>query len=203
MTKIKICGLTRTEDAVCMNALRPDYVGFIFAPNRSRTVSHEQAARIRETLDHKIPAVGVFVNASIDEIIALENAGIIQYVQLHGAEDDRYLAALRKRCRLPVIQAFRVESLDDIRRAERSPADEILLDNGAGGTGERFDWSLLRGVRRAFFLAGGLTPENAAEAIAACGPAVLDVSSGVETNGKKDYEKCGRFVRAVRGARTE
>ena len=108
------------------------------------------------------------------------------------------MPAERWRRDLCIVKAFRVEGADDIRRAEASAADEILLDHGAGGTGERFDWTLLQYCRRRFFLAGGLTPDNVDDAIRVAQPYAVDVSSSLETDGRKDPEKIRRFVAAVR-----
>lgn len=193
MTKLKICGLMSALDAAYANAVQPDFAGMILSPGFRRTVAPGTAQAIRETLDPAIPAVGVFVNAAAEEIAAYASCGIIQYVQLHGTEDAAYLRALRQICRLPVIQAFRIRTEADVRRAEQSGADFILLDSGTG-SGKPFDWSLLCNVRRQFLLAGGITPENAGAVIAAYHPLGLDVSSGVETDGRKDPEKMEKIA---------
>lgn len=197
--KVKLCGLQRPEDIEAANEARPDCVGFVFAPGSRRAVTPETAKALREQLAPGIRPVGVFVNQPLELVARLLSQGIIDCAQLHGREDERYLTALREKTRgRPVIQAFRVETAEDVARAVASRADRILLDNGAGGTGERFDWSLLEGIRRPFFLAGGLTPENVAEALNRLRPYGVDTSSGVETEGRKDREKMLRFVRAVR-----
>ena len=200
MTKVKFCGLSRPEDVSFANDLRPDYVGFVFAPASRRYVPPETAARLRALLSPGILAVGVFVDAPPEQVLALLESGVIDLAQLHGQEDENYVAALKSRTDKPIIQAFRVESRADAEKAARSKADFILLDNGAGGTGQSFDWSLLDGLDRPYFLAGGLTPENAEAAAARCRPYAVDASSGLETNGHKDYEKMKRFLAAVRPA---
>jgi len=197
VTRIKICGLSRPQDIEYANQLAPDYIGFVFAESRRR-VTPEQAARLREGLREGIVPVGVFVNAPPEAVAGLLEDGTIDMAQLHGAEDEAYLARLRRLTEKPVIKAFSVRSSADLARALAASADYILLDNGAGGTGESFDWSLLRGFPRPFFLAGGLTPETAREAIDAANPFAVDVSSGVETGGVKDFEKMRRFAAAVR-----
>jgi phosphoribosylanthranilate isomerase len=202
MTRVKICGLRRECDIAYANRLLPDYIGFIFAKKSRRYLTPETAAQLKARLDGRIKAVGVFVDAPAAEIAALAQAGTIDLVQLHGHEDAAYIRALRESVSLPLIQAFRVDTPDDLRRAEASAADYILLDNGAGGTGERFDWSLLQEMRRPFFLAGGLDADNAAEAIAQTHPFAVDVSSGVETDGVKDFEKMKAFVQAVQRSKT-
>ncbi len=123
---------------------------------------------------------------------------VIDMAQLHGTEDEHYLTSLRRWTRRPIIQAFRVAAERDVRAAERSGADYILLDSG-GGTGRAFDWDLLRNIRRPYFLAGGLTVSNVSEAVRRLRPYAVDVSSGIETEGRKDREKMTEFVQAVRG----
>ena len=194
--KIKICGLTREEDIRIVNDVRPDYVGFVFAGNK-RKVDEAQAARLRQLLDENIPAVGVFVDAPIEQIYRLVKAKTVQLVQLHGNEDEDYITALNESCNIPVIKAFSVQTKADIEKARESSVSWVLLDNGKGGTGERFPWELIPSLKRPFFLAGGLSPENVREA-ATYRPYALDVSSGVETNGKKDKDKIKRFVTYVR-----
>ncbi len=198
MTKIKICGLRRLEDMAFANELLPDYIGFVFAKASRRYVSPEQAAVLRRALLPGITAVGVFVNEPVDQILSLLESGVIDAVQLHGQETAEDVRALKRQTDKPVIQAFRIAAAADAARATESPADMILLDNGAGGTGEAFDWSLIGQVGRPFFLAGGLSAENAGEAIARCRPAAVDTSSGVETDGVKNFKKMKAFVEAVR-----
>lgn len=196
MVKIKLCGLTRRCDIDWANELLPDYVGFVFAGSRRR-VTDEQAAQLRNILREDIPAVGVFVDEPIDHAAALVRQGVIQLVQLHGAEDEGYIRELRRAVSVPVIQAFSVRSSEDIQAAGRSSADFVLLDHGAGGTGRTFDWSLAAALDRPYFLAGGLHPGNAAAA-AELRPYAVDVSSGIETAGVKDRQKMIEFVRRIR-----
>lgn len=202
-TKIKICGLTRAQDIQAANALQLDYIGFVFAPKSKRFVPPEQAKQLRRQLAPGIRAVGVFVNAPPEQIAALLVDGTINIAQLHGQEDAAYIARLRSLTRAPIWQAFCIENTEDISRANASPADLVLLDHGAGGTGERFDWTLLHGMARPFVLAGGLTPQNAVEAIAKARPYAVDASSGCETNGVKDPAKMLAFVNAVRNTITD
>lgn len=200
MTKIKLCGLSRPCDIEWANALRPDFIGFIFAKKSRRCVSPEAAGTLRKALHPGIRAVGVFVREEPEAVAALLNAGVIDIAQLHGGEDDTYVKALRRMTDKPLIQAFRIDGREDLERARRSLADHILLDSGAGGTGTAFDWMLLRDFDRPYFLAGGLGPENVARAIEALHPFAVDVSSGIETEGKKDHIKMEAFVGAVRAA---
>ncbi len=200
MTRIKLCGLSRRCDIEAANALLPDYIGFVFAKKSRRYVAPETAKALREKLNPAIRAVGVFVREAPEFVAGLLNDGVIDLAQLHGGEDEAYIARLRALTDRPIIQAFRIEAPADLDRARASKADTILLDNGAGGTGSAFDWSLLRGFDRPYFLAGGLGPGNVAEAIAALRPFAVDVSSGIETDGCKDIEKMKAFVAAARAA---
>ena len=201
MTKIKLCGLSRPRDILAANQLRPEYIGFVFAPKSSRYISSEQARELKALLSSQIRTVGVFVNEGIDRVEELLNSGVIDLAQLHGSEDADYIRQLRTRTGKPVIQAFRITSEEDVKWAEHSIADHILLDAGAG-TGTVFDWSMLRQIRRPYFLAGGLGPENVKGAVERLHPYAVDVSSGIETDGSKDPEKMAAFVTAVRkGAR--
>lgn len=197
MTKIKLCGLSRPEDIETANRLRPDYVGFVFARKSRRFVSPEQAARLKAILDPEIQAVGVFVNESPEIVAELLEQRVIDIAQLHGSEDKAYLRRMRELTKRPLIQAFRMAEAEKLLEAETSLADEILLDAGAGD-GMTFDWTLLKKANRRYFLAGGLSPENVKEAIRRVHPYALDVSSGIETDGKKDPIKMAAFVTAVR-----
>lgn len=197
MTSIKLCGLKRSEDIQAVNALLPDYIGFVFAQKSSRCVTPERAAELKGLLDPSIRAVGVFVDEKPEEVARLLNAGVIDLAQLHGHEDESYITQLRGLTDRPLIQAFRIRSRADVDCALRSSADHLLLDAGAG-TGTTFDWSLLGDLPRPYFLAGGLHPGNVGEAVARLHPYGVDVSSGIETNGHKDAEKMANFVLNVR-----
>ena len=200
MTKIKLCGLSRIQDIEAANMLLPDYIGFVFAKKSRRSVSPELATRLKAALLPGIQAVGVFVNEPVGDIVRLLKSGVIDAAQLHGTESREYVQELKRRTDKPIIQAYRIASLADVVLAEASPADYILLDNGAGGTGEAFDWSLIANVKRPFFLAGGLAAENVQEAIRQNAPFAVDASSGLETDGVKDAAKMKAFVEAVRAA---
>lgn len=200
MTKIKLCGLRREADIAAANELSPDYAGFVLAPGSRRAVPPAQAAVLRAMLRPDIPAVGVFVDAPLVEVKRLLEDGTLDLAQLHGSEDADYVRALQNETGRQVIQAFRIRTEEDAARAAESPADYILLDAGAGD-GRTFSWELVSEIRRPYFLAGGLTPENAPLAVKQLHPYALDVSSGIETDGWKDPEKMRAFVRAVR--RTE
>jgi phosphoribosylanthranilate isomerase len=203
MTKIKLCGLYRPEDITAVNNARPDYCGFIINfPKSHRHVTPEQVRALRADLDPAVTPVGVFVNQPVETVAALQNDGTITVAQLHGQEDESYIAALRAATGgKPVWKAFKIRSEADLAAANASSADMVILDNGYG-TGQTFDWSLAGGITRPFFLAGGLTPENIPAAIAQLDPTGLDLSSGVETDKKKDPEKMLAAVRAARASHT-
>lgn len=196
-TKIKICGLTRLEDVEAVNEAKPDYAGFVFAKSRRR-ITKEHAVTLRRYLDPEILTVGVFVNELPAIVAGYLEEGIIDLAQLHGNEDEVYIHNLRLQTGQPLIQAFSVSSEEDVEKAKKSSADYILLDHGKGGTGTAFDWSLLQNMDRPYFLAGGLGVENVEDAVRKLHPYAVDVSSKVETEGKKDREKIIEFVRRIR-----
>ena len=213
MQKIKLCGMMKPCDIEYANRGKPDFVGFIFA-NTRRKISAAQAKQFREALDAEIPAVGVFVNEDISVITSLVQNGCIDLIQLHGEEDADYIRRLREVCDVPVIKAVKVQTVEQIRQAAALPVDYLLLDTYRkgvlGGTGEAFDWELLREAKAAagdtaegelfgkpYFLAGGLHAGNLREA-AALGSYGLDVSSGIETDGSKDFTKMVEVMELVR-----
>ena len=213
MQKIKLCGMMKPCDIEYANRIKPDFVGFIFA-NTRRKISAAQAKQFREALDAEIPAVGVFVNEDISVIASLVQDGCIDMIQLHGEEDADYIRRLREICDVPVIKAVKVQTVEQIRQAAALPVDYLLLDTYRkgvlGGTGEAFEWELLREAKAAagdaaegelfgkpYFLAGGLHAGNLREA-AALGSYGLDVSSGIETDGSKDFTKMVEVMELVR-----
>jgi phosphoribosylanthranilate isomerase len=201
MSKIKICGLSRPQDIDYVNQAQPDFCGFIVnVPKSRRNVSPDTLRQLRKNLRPEVLPVGVFVNEDPDTIVSLVADGTLSLVQLHGQEDEGYIAALRARISVPIIKAFRVDTQQDVETAQQSSADYILLDNGSGGTGQVFDWSLLQSAARPYILAGGLGPNNLAAVIAQLHPFAVDLSSGVETEGFKDREKILAAVQAVRSA---
>lgn len=198
MTGIKICGLSRMQDIDYANLAKPDYIGFIINfPKSHRNVDPSRAAELREKLDHGIRAAGVFVDQPLGEVADAAARIGLDVIQLHGHEDDRYIEEIRSLTGLPVWKAFKVRGEEDLRAAERSCADEVLLDNGYG-TGESFDWTAVTDFARPFILAGGLTPENIPEAVHLLSPELVDISSGVETDRRKDCSKMIAAVNAVR-----
>lgn len=213
MQKIKLCGMMKPCDIEYANRVKPDLVGFIFA-NTRRKISAAQAKQFREALDAEIPAVGVFVNEDISVIASLVQDGCIDMIQLHGEEDVDYIRRLREICDVPVIKAIKVQTVEQIRQAAALPVDYLLLDTYRkgvlGGTGEAFDWELLREAKAAagdtaegelfgkpYFLAGGLHAGNLREA-AALGSYGLDISSGIETDGSKNFIKMVEVMKLLR-----
>lgn len=225
MTGVKLCGMMRMEDIIAVNALKPDYIGFVFAKKSKRYITPEDALRFKELLDPTITAVGVFVDEDIREVVRLLEENVIDAVQLHGHEDESYILQLRQEMmaviarrgrdkvsagslvgrestsfpetRHGIIKAFVVRNMQDLQNAGNSGADHILLDAGYGN-GECFDWELLHEFSRPYFLAGGLHLDNIQTAVEKLHPYAVDVSSGIETGGVKDAVKMQRFVEAVR-----
>ena len=207
-TKIKICGLSREEDVRYVNEAQPDYCGFVIEVSKSRrSVTEQQLRQLRRGLQEGIAPVGVFVNADPRLVAKLLEEEIIDMAQLHGQEDEAYISRLRKMTGRPLIQAFSIAEERDLDRAFFSSADWILLDHGRGGTGQRFDWEILEQWLSAhtpskpYFLAGGLSCDNIPEAVRRCRPWAVDLSSSVETDGKKDREKILAATAAVRSRR--
>ena len=203
MTKIKICGITREEDALFCADQGADFTGFIFVPSTPRYVEPEKAAgiaaRMRER-ETRPKLVGVFRDASNDYIREIHNLVGFDVVQLHGSETDDAIHELG----IPVIKTLRVsETLPDTHAAPN--AAWLLFDTyderRGGGTGRRFDWSLLATYERSkpFFLSGGIDPENVVAAISLVRPDAIDLSSGVESApGVKDHDKIARLFERVR-----
>ncbi len=198
MTKIKICGLYRPEDVEYVNEALPDYAGFVIDfPKSHRSVTPEKAHELSRRLSREITPVGVFVNEPVDTVADLYFSGTIKIAQLHGDEDEAYIAALRRAAPgLGIWRAFKLSSAADTAAANASTADMVVLDNGQG-TGESFDWDIIEGVTRPYILAGGLTPETIPAAIARLRPFGVDISSGVETDRVKDFCKIKAAVRAA------
>ena len=206
MTKIKICGLSRREDIESVNMVSPDYIGFIMGfPKSHRNITIERAKTLRAGLKEEIQVVGVFVDAEISMIVDACAQKVIDIIQLHGREDIRYIERLKAvlasvEVQAEIIKAIQVKSKEDLTLIKEVPADMILLDAGMGD-GKLFSqeqMELLKSVNRDYFLAGGLNPENVSELLESLHPFGVDVSSGVETEKKKDRKKIRRFVQNVR-----
>lgn len=199
--KVKVCGLMRPEDVEAVNAAGADFAGFILSDGFRRSIDRERARELSSRLAIGTAPVGVFVDEPIEYIVPFAADGTIDAVQLHGDEDDAFIEELR--LALPpgcaIVKAFKVRGGDDIARANASAADLVLLDNGQG-TGKAFDWTAIEGIARPFVLAGGLGPGNVAEAVRLFRPYAVDMSSGVETDGRKDPQKIADAVREARSA---
>ena len=198
MVKIKICGLKRLEDIEIVNRHKPDYIGFVFADSK-RKVSHDLARQMKENLDSNIVSVGVFVDASADEILGLFDDGTIDIAQLHGSESEEFIKNLKDKTdnQLKIINAIEMNEGIDLKKYDNSEADYLLLDSGKG-SGKTFDWKLIRkDLKKEFFLAGGLTSSNIAQAIEEFKPYAVDLSSSLETDGFKDENKIKEIMEAI------
>ena len=198
-TKIKICGLRRREDILAVNEAKPDYCGFIVEfPRSFRSVTADQVRELVKELAPEIQPVGVFVNAPMELVRTLLDDGTLALAQLHGQEDEFYIRELKTYTDRPIIKAFSIKTTEDIEKSLQSPANYILLDQGGGGTGKTFDWSLIPEIRRSFFLAGGIGAANLEQAIREIRPYAVDLSSSVETEKWKDPAKIRQVVDIVR-----
>ncbi|OLS03254.1 tryptophan synthase subunit beta [Tissierella creatinophila] len=195
--KIKICGLYREEDIEYVNIAMPDFIGFIIDfPKSHRSITPQLAKKLKSKLNPKIKTVGVFVNAPYEYIAQICKENIIDMVQLHGSEDDEYIKMLKEITDKEIIKAFVVKDDFDPKQAEHSLADYILLDGGMG-SGKSFSYEKIKDIRRPFFLAGGLSPENIEESTSLIKPFSIDMSSGVETDKVKDFKKIISAVKQV------
>ena len=196
-TKIKFCGLRREEDVKYAASLDAGFFGFILSQRFKRFVSPEEVCRLKALVPASSRTVGVFVDEPLDYVADCAKTAALDMIQLHGSEDDGYIGKIKEMTGLPVIKMFKPMSEDDIISARESTADLILLDAGTG-TGKTFDWRLAEGFERDYILAGGLSPDNVRGAIEKLRPYAVDVSSGVETDGIKDYTKMKAFAAEVR-----
>ena len=206
MTRLKVCGITRAEDAELAVAAGAWAIGFILWPGSRRFVEPAMAAGIARSVRRRVELVGVFVNPTLDEVAHAVDLMGLSHLQLHGDEGPSFCAAAAQRTGARVIKALRVRSRADVISAERFHTDLHLLDAAVeglrGGSGQTWDWSLLAGrrVKTPFLLSGGLTPDNVAEAIGAVRPWGVDVASGTEASpGVKDPQKLEGFFAAVNG----
>jgi phosphoribosylanthranilate isomerase len=204
MTSVKICGLRRAEDVDYVNEAKPDYIGFIFAKSK-REIDGITARELSSRLIPEIKKVGVFVNRDIEELLEIARLAKLDIVQLHGEESEDYIEKIPEKYR--VWKAIRVRDSDDIELAEYysrlEKVEGVLLDayheSEYGGSGESFDWNLIKeGNFKKLILAGGLDSDNVKDAISKADPDTVDVSSGVETEGYKDFEKIKKFIERVR-----
>ncbi len=195
-TKIKICGLRREEDIAIVNEYKPDFIGFVFAESK-RKIDFDQAISFKKNLNKDILVVGVFVDVNIQDIIYLIENKVIDIVQLHGNENENYIANLKEFDEnIKIIKAILVKNKDDIKKWEDSQADYILLDNGKG-TGKTFNWDLIGDIKKPFFMAGGINSENIDEALK-FNPFGIDLSSGAEENGFKSSKKIAKIMKSLK-----
>lgn len=199
--KIKFCGIRRLEDVAFCNELQPEYLGMILSSGFRRTISPETAEQLVKAKSRSIAAVGVFVNETPEHIAQVLKQVPLDVIQLHGSETAEIVSGVRWRTGLPVWKAVQVQTAADIQAARQLGADQLILEGKAGGMGITADWELIAGAKPAqpFLLAGGLTPENVAEAASRVQPDGVDFSSGIETGGVKDYAKMKRIVTIIRG----
>lgn len=204
MTKIKVCGLRRMEDVSFVNALKPDYIGFVFAESKRR-VTAEEAAKMAAALDPVVRKVGVFVDEDPAVVRRIADEVPLDILQFHGKESLDYVRSFADK---ETWKALSVAGKEDLEQIAQYPQTTILLDakvsGFAGGTGIPFDWDLLSGPdleRERLVLAGGLNPDNVLAAIEQVHPFAVDVSSGVETEGFKDFLKIEAFIKNVRKAK--
>jgi phosphoribosylanthranilate isomerase len=205
--RVKFCGITNLDDAAEAVRLGAMAIGLIHFHGSPRCVEPGEAARIGAAFRRKCEVVGVFVNPTLEEVDkAVENAACTM-VQLNGAEGAQFCAEVARRTGLKVVKAIHVASAADVHGAEAYRTDFHLFDRRRrgewGGTGESFDWELLRGHRSDVpdIVAGGLRPENVAHAIAVTQPYAVDVASGVETEpGRKDHAAMAAFFEAAQPA---
>ncbi|MHA6259063.1 phosphoribosylanthranilate isomerase [Sporosarcina sp. CAU 1771] len=200
MTKVKICGLMESEHVKVAVDSGADAIGFVFAPS-SRRVSIGEAKELARHIPPGVLKIGVFVNASVEEIEQAYNEVPLDYVQFHGDESAEYI----KNIGLPSIKVVAVKSTDDVLQAKVYPAEYYLFDTPGtiykGGSGVPFDWELLNDSdvpSDKIILAGGLNVENVKEAIRRVKPFMVDVSSGVETGKRKDPQRIQAFIHAVK-----
>lgn len=197
MTKMKFCGLTRIADIEAVNKIKPDYIGFVFVADRRRYIEPVQAAKLKRLLNPEIQAVGVFIDEAPSLVAQLLNENVIDMAQLHGSEDEDYIARLRQLTAKPLIKAFKIQKAEDFEALKKSSADYVLLDSGTG-TGKTFNWQLVQPINRPYFLAGGLNINNIEAALEQLHPFAVDLSSGIETDGLKDKEKMAAFAALIK-----
>ncbi len=213
MTRIKICGLKREQDIEYANRHLPDYAGFVFAPGR-RQVDISRARTLSLMLDNKIKRAGIFVNQSTEEVSGAAIQCGLDVIQIHGDEPPVYFKELRQKLKcsgcadrnIAVWKAIRVKGPDCLNQMPLYDADAFVLDSftdgSYGGAGKTFDWGLAAEAEKYgdIILAGGLTECNVQNAISVTRPFAVDVSSGVETDGRKDEDKIKRFIYSVRSS---
>ena len=202
MTKVKICGLKNQTDIKCINTLSPDFAGFVmFFEKSHRNISVQTAQELLALLDKNIKSVAVTVSPTEEQLEQIYNLGF-DYVQIHGNITDEIL----KHSKTPIIRAINVSGTDSLTDLDNyKNVKGILFDSAVPGSGQGFDWTLLKKLPKTdkmLFLAGGLTADNVAAAICQVHPYAVDVSSGVELSDKsgKDYQLVQEFIKNAKSA---
>ena len=203
MTKVKICGITNYEDAAHAAILGADYIGFNFYELSPRHVDELEVKRFIGRLPKNVKKVGVFVNPNLDTVKKIVKNLDLDLIQLHGDETKDYCSKLKGETKKQIIKAFRIKDKNDINKIKGYNTDYLMFDayrEGVfGGTGKTFDWKIIKGVNKPFFLSGGLNPKNVKEAIRIAKPYAVDAASGIEANPrKKDYKKMEMFIEAAK-----
>lgn len=204
IVKVKICGITNYRDAMAAVDMGADIVGFNFYQESPRFIEPQKAVKIINKLPGFVDLAGIFVNASLKQVRETMDRCQLNWVQLHGDESPKFCRSFVS-LNVKVMKAIRVKSRLDIKKAERYFTDAILLDafrpDKYGGTGTSFDWNIIGHIGKRVFLAGGITPDNAATAVE-LGVYGIDVCSGIESEpGKKDHRKMKKLFKNIRHLR--
>lgn len=203
MTKVKICGITNYEDAAHALILGADYMGFNFYKKGLRYIEPKKVKSIIEKMKNGIKKVGIFVNEPLNNVIKITKMLNLDIIQLHGDESPEYCKKLKQETKKEIIKSFRIKDKIDIEKIKAYDVDYYLFDANKeglfGGTGKTFDHSLLKNIKKRFFLSGGLNAKNVKEAIKTAKPFAVDTASGVEISaGLKDLIKMKKFIEAAK-----
>ncbi|MBU5459127.1 phosphoribosylanthranilate isomerase [Anaerostipes sp. MSJ-23] len=201
---VKMCGIRRMQDVLYANEVQPDYIGFIFAKSK-RYIKPQDAAILQKQLDPSIKTVGVFVNEPVDSMLNTAKIVGLDVLQLHGDETEKEVKKIREKSSLEIWKAVRVQTVEDIIKAEELLIDRLLLDSFSkeayGGTGKVMDIALIEQAKitKPYLIAGGLHRDNLQEIIQRLHPQGIDISSGIETDGYKDLEKMKEIMKITGG----
>jgi|TARA_B100001964_G_C14239918_1_gene604437 phosphoribosylanthranilate isomerase len=203
MTLVKICGLTNYKDAMDAINLGADFIGLNFYTKVPRYIRLKEARKIAENTPKKAKKVGIFVNSTLNNIKKISKDIDLDYIQLHGNESPKFCKEVKKATKKKVIKALRIKNKNDLIKIKKFDVDYLMFDaykkGHYGGTGKIIDFNLLKGIKKNYFLSGGLNPTNVKKAIKRLKPYVVDTSSGVEKSlGKKDYKKIKLFIEAAK-----
>ncbi len=203
MTKVKICGITNYEDAMDAIRLGADFIGLNFYRKVPRYIKLKEARKIAKDATKKTKKVGIFVNSTLSNIKRISKEIGLDYIQLHGNESPEFCREVKRSTKKNIIKAIRIKSIGDLKEINKFDVDLFIFDaykkGHYGGTGKGIDFNLLKGIKKKYFLSGGLNQSNVRKAIKELNPFVVDVSSGVEKSiGKKDYNKVKAFIEAAK-----